>query len=43
LVGPEGKVFAIDLVPQMVAAARQAAHHLPFRADHSMPWSAASV
>ena len=30
LVGPEGKVFGIDPVPQMVAAARRAADHLGF-------------
>jgi SAM-dependent methyltransferase len=31
LVGPEGKVFGIDPVPEMVAAARRAADHLGFR------------
>jgi ubiquinone/menaquinone biosynthesis C-methylase UbiE len=31
LVGPEGKVFGIDLVPEMVAAARRAADHLGFK------------
>src|SRR5258705_6400292 len=30
LVGPEGKVFGIDPVPEMVAAARRAADHLGF-------------
>jgi len=31
LTGPEGKVFGIDPVPEMVAAARRAADHLGFR------------
>ena len=31
LVGPEGKVFGIDPVPEMVAAARRATDHLGFR------------
>jgi ubiquinone/menaquinone biosynthesis C-methylase UbiE len=31
LVGPEGKVFGIDPVPDMVAAARRATDHLGFR------------
>src|SRR6266699_3852806 len=31
LVGPEGKVFGIDPIPEMVAAARRAADHLGFR------------
>jgi SAM-dependent methyltransferase len=31
LVGPEGKVFGIDPVPAMVAAARRATEHLGFR------------
>lgn len=31
LVGPEGKVFGIDPVPEMVAGARRAAVHLGFR------------
>jgi ubiquinone/menaquinone biosynthesis C-methylase UbiE len=31
LVGPEGKVFGIDPTPEMVEAARRAAHHLGFR------------
>ena len=31
LVGPEGTVFGIDPVPEMVAAARRAANHLGFR------------
>lgn len=31
LVGPEGKVFGVDPVPEMVAAARRAADHLGFR------------
>jgi ubiquinone/menaquinone biosynthesis C-methylase UbiE len=31
LVGPEGKVFGIDPVPEMVAAARRASDHLGFR------------
>ena len=30
LVGPEGKVFGIDPVPEMVAAARRASDHLGF-------------
>src|SRR3984893_16090966 len=30
LVGPEGKVFGIDPVPEMVAAARRATDHLGF-------------
>jgi SAM-dependent methyltransferase len=31
VVGPEGKVFGVDPVPEMVAAARRAANHLGFR------------
>src|SRR5712671_4596757 len=31
LVGPKGKVFGIDPIPEMVAAARRAADHLGFR------------
>ncbi len=31
LVGPEGKVFGIDPVPEMVAAARRQADHLGFK------------
>ena len=31
LVGPKGKVFGIDPVPEMVAAARRASDHLGFR------------
>jgi SAM-dependent methyltransferase len=31
LVGPKGKVFGIDQVPEMVAAARRATDHLGFR------------
>jgi ubiquinone/menaquinone biosynthesis C-methylase UbiE len=31
LVGPEGKVFGVDPIPEMVAASRRAAHHLGFR------------
>jgi SAM-dependent methyltransferase len=31
LVGPEGKVFGVDLVPEMVAAARRASDHLELR------------
>ena len=31
LVGPEGKIFGTDLVPEMVAAARRAADHSGFR------------
>jgi ubiquinone/menaquinone biosynthesis C-methylase UbiE len=30
LVGPEGKIFGVDPVPEMVAAARRAANHLGF-------------
>jgi ubiquinone/menaquinone biosynthesis C-methylase UbiE len=31
LVGPEGKVFGVDPVPEMVAAARRTTNHLGFR------------
>jgi ubiquinone/menaquinone biosynthesis C-methylase UbiE len=31
LVGPEGKVFGVDPIPEMVAAARRATGHLGFR------------
>src|SRR2546425_8900945 len=34
LAGPEGKVFGIDPVPAMVAAARRAADHLGLRNAH---------
>jgi ubiquinone/menaquinone biosynthesis C-methylase UbiE len=50
MVGPQGKVFAIDPVPEMVDAARRAADHFGFRnaqfdvasADH-LPFSADAV
>jgi ubiquinone/menaquinone biosynthesis C-methylase UbiE len=49
LVGPQGKVFGIDPIPEMVAAARRAADHFRFRntqfdvafADH-LPFPAAT-
>jgi SAM-dependent methyltransferase len=31
LVGPEGKIFGIDLIPEMVATARRAAGHLELK------------